>query len=687
MTTQSAEPARFGSITVATTVLPGRHRATAVLRLGTTEPRRPVLWTLPGLLDLQAALGHLAGLDVEAVVLAGNEHSFGSGADLGVLASVNSRAEGERAAHLGWQSFRALAALPVPSFALITGYALGGGLELALFADYRVARSDTGGIGLPEVGLGILPGWGGAWQLGRLAGAQAAIATAVDDSMRGRTQRAAQALERGVVDAVLPAGSWERDWLVWVAERVDAGKRPEPVPVDEAAWRAVVEAAAARLRAGRPRSSQAPEVTLELIAKLPGQDLDTAEQETSLAFGDLLYSDVARASIYAQGLTRRRPVVPSALSRGRARPVDRVGILGAGLMASQLATLIAGRARVPVVLTDLDAERAARGLELVRGRLSRQVSRGALSEAAATEIADLVTATADPAGIAGADLVIEAIFEELQAKQQAFAAAERQLAPDAILATNTSSLSITAIAEPLAHPERVIGFHVFNPVEVVPLLEIIPGARTSPDAAATALDLGTRLRRSVVFSADAPGFVVNRLLTRMFDIPLQALDAGCDAADVDRSLDGLGLPMTPLQLLDFVGPAVQLHVSQTMHQAFPERFGLPVWLGRVVEAGLGTVLAEDGRLSPQAAALLPAPAEQADAAGLLTEAVEALAQEVRLMLDEGVVAEPADIDFAVLLGANWPRELGGITPALDRWGVSERVTGRRFHPRGTVTLD
>ncbi|MCW5952583.1 MAG: enoyl-CoA hydratase/isomerase family protein [Propionibacteriaceae bacterium] len=716
----------FGSIAVSTVVLPGREHPSALLRLGADEPRRPVLWTLQGLDDLTAALHHVRSLEVEAVVLAGNEHSFGSGADLNVLNSSNSVEEATEAAHRGWRAFRTLADLPIPSFALITGFALGGGLELALFADHRVARSDTRGIGLPEVGLGILPGWGGAWQIARLAGAEAAVATAIDDSLRGRTQRAAQAMDRGIVDAVLPADDWDATWPTWVAARIDAGKRPAPTPPPAEEWEAaVVEATTPptdattppvattpptnptappvaattpsanaatppsfpRRRESRPRLSPAPEVTLGLIQQAWHQDVDTAEPETSAEFGKLLYSDIARTCIYAQGLTRRKPVVPDELTGGTARPIDRVAIIGAGLMASQLAALIARQARIPVVLTDLDNDRAQRGVDLARGRLERLVKRGTLTADAAEQIATLITATTDPAGVSGADLVIEAIFEDLDAKRAAFAAAEPHLADDAVLATNTSSLSITAIAEGLAHPERVIGFHVFNPVDVVPLLEIIPGARTGPDAVATALDFGARLHRSAVFSADAPGFIVNRVLTRMFDVSLTALDAGQDPATVDAALDPLGLPMTPLQLLDFVGPAVQLHVSETMHTAFPDRFTLPDWLARVVSDGHRHVLTDDGTLSEAAAALLPRRAAvQESTEALLDRALEAMAEEIRLMLDTGVVSDPAEVDRALILGANWPRELGGITPYLDRTGASERTAGRRFHPPGTVTL-
>lgn len=677
----------FGGIAVSTVVLPGRQRASALVRLGAAEPRRPVLWTVPGLADLAAALDHVAGLDAESVVLTGNDHSFGSGADLTQLAAVASAAEGERVANAGWRAFRALADLPVPSFALISGFALGGGLELALFADHRLARSDTSGIGLPEVGLGLLPGWGGAWRIGRLAGPEVAITAAVEDSLKGRTLTAEQALERGIVDAVLPAAGWDAAWPAWVAARTDNGKRTDPVSGPARAWAQAVDEAARRLASARPAPSVAALATVALIRGMPGQDVDAAQAETAREFGRLLYSNEARAGIHAQLLQRRRPAIPDRLAGGVARPIRRAAIIGAGLMAAQLAALIARHARTPVLLTDLDQARADQGVAMARDRLARLARRGTLSPDEAVTAGGRLAGSADMSAIAGADFVVEAIFEDLDAKRAAFAAAEPHLAPDAILATNTSSLSITRMAEGLTRPERLIGFHVFNPVDTVPLLEVIPGRATSPDATATALEFGRVLKRSAVLSADAPGFIVNRLLTRLFDVLLRAIDAGQDPDRVNCALDPLGLPMTPLQLLDFVGTAVQLHVSETMQAAYPGRFASPTWLTHVVEAGLRAVLDADGRLSEPAAALLPPRAElQESGSALLDRVLLALAEESRLMLDEGVVAEAADLDFAMLLGANWPRTLGGITPLLDRTGAAERTTGRRFHPDGVATV-
>jgi 3-hydroxyacyl-CoA dehydrogenase len=330
-------------------------------------------------------------------------------------------------------------------------------------------------------------------------------------------------------------------------------------------------------------------------------------------------------------------------------------IIGAGLMASQLALLLVWHARLPVVLIDLDEERTQRGVELVRGRLARLARRGVLTPDELAAMSELVSGTTDWGVLRSADLVIEAIYEDLDAKRATFAAAEKLVAPNALLVTNTSSLSITEIAEHLSHPDRVIGFHVFNPVEVVALLELIPGEKTGPDTVATALRLGENLERAVVFSADAPGFIVNRILTRMFDEIFRAIDAGHDPAEVDAVLAPIGLPMSPLRLLDFVGPAVQLHVSETMHRAFPDRFAVPEWLGRVVAAGQRQVLDGEGSVTSEAASLLP-PRVEGDSARLLDSILDALADEAARLVREGVVGEAADIDVSLMLGANWPVE-------------------------------
>ncbi|MDQ4488700.1 3-hydroxyacyl-CoA dehydrogenase NAD-binding domain-containing protein [Sinomonas sp. ASV486] len=382
-------------------------------------------------------------------------------------------------------------------------------------------------------------------------------------------------------------------------------------------------------------------------------------------------STAGLAPVEADAPTQAGPA-PSSAELG-ARRVSAIGVIGAGLMASQLATLFAQQLRLPVTMSDLSPERVDAALTGIRAKLERAEAKGRLARGEAEEIAGLITGTTDPADFAGCGAVIEAVFEELSVKRQVFAAAEAAIAPDALLLTNTSSLSVEAMAEGLAHPERVVGFHFFNPVAVLPLLELVRTPVASDAAMAVAADLAAALGKTAVPVADAPGFVVNRILTRLFAEILGEIEAtaaaGGDPLAVDRALAPWNLPMTPLTLIDYIGTAVQQHICATMHRAYPERFPLSPWLAAAAESGVRRLLADDGGLSPEAAALLPqlagtADATPADPAQVLERVHAALAEEVEIMLAEGVVASAEDIDRCMVLGANYPA--GGITPLLAR---------------------
>jgi 3-hydroxyacyl-CoA dehydrogenase len=267
---------------------------------------------------------------------------------------------------------------------------------------------------------------------------------------------------------------------------------------------------------------------------------------------------------------------------------------------------------------------------------------------------------------------------------------EAGVSAECVLATNTSSLSVSEMAAGLAHPERVVGFHFFNPVAVLPLVEVVRGAATDDATLATALAVGRELKKSCVLVRDAPAFVVNRLLTRFLGEVTAAVDEGTPVAVADRALEPLGLPMSPFALLALVGPAVALHVGETLHAAYPQRFGASENLGRLVAAGKPGVLSwgpSGPEVDPEVATLFVVGDRPSTEEQVRERALAALAEESRILLDEGVVAEPQDVDLCMLLGAGWPFHLGGILPYLDRSGVSERVTGRRFLPPGVASVD
>jgi hypothetical protein len=307
-----------------------------------------------------------------------------------------------------------------------------------------------------------------------------------------------------------------------------------------------------------------------------------------------------------------------------------------------------------------------------------------MTEGTAAKLRGLVSGSVDKSVFADADFVIEAVFEDLDVKKRVWAELEKIVSPEAVLATNTSSLSVTAMGTDLEHPERLVGFHFFNPVAVLPLLEIIRGNRTDESTLATAFAVGKQLRKSSVLVSDAPAFVVNRLLTRFTSEVFRAIDAGTPLETVDSALDPLGLPMRPIALLQLVGPAVAYHVGQTLHEAFPDRFVDSPNLKRIADAGVP--LMDDDEINPELVKLLEVGTEPLSAEEVRRRALDGMAEEIWLMLNEGVVAEAQDIDLCMILGAGWPFHLGGITPYLDRSGTSERVIGQHFLPSGTASL-
>jgi 3-hydroxyacyl-CoA dehydrogenase len=439
----------------------------------------------------------------------------------------------------------------------------------------------------------------------------------------------------------------------------------------------------ARLHGAVPAAYRALELIAVAAAEPDSAAAATAvagitDQAQILAFGELLLSEEARASIYAFQLTQSLAKKPAGRPAAEPLPVRSVGVVGAGLMASQLALVFAQQLGVPVRITDLSQDRINTAIGWVGGQLDKLVARGRLQATDAEAIRALVTGGTDKAPFADCDVVIEAVFEELAVKRAVFEELEPLLRPDALLLTNTSSLSIEAMGTALAHPGRLIGFHFFNPVAVLPLVEIIAAPQTNATTIATAFELARRLRKTAVLTTDTAGFVVNRVLTRLFSEVLSLLDDGADPLTVNHALDPIGLPMTPLQLLQFIGPAVQLHICEAMHLAYPQRFGVSRSLTGLVAAGLPGYLENgysenDGGISPAAAALLPVP-RPVDAAGVRTRILAALAEEVAEMLDEGVVAGPEQIDLCMILGANYPFHTGGLTPLLDR------EAGTAFHP-------
>jgi 3-hydroxyacyl-CoA dehydrogenase len=387
-------------------------------------------------------------------------------------------------------------------------------------------------------------------------------------------------------------------------------------------------------------ATPAPYRAIDLIEGAATWSLEEGYRAEEEALADLLFTPEAQASLYAFDLVERRARRGAGRPDTEPREVRKVGIAGAGLMATQLATLFIRRLGVPVVVRDLEQEIVDRALETIRDDLSAAASRGRLDPQDAVSLAALAKGTTSYEGFDDCDFAIEAIYEELDVKRSVFGELEAVVPAECVLATNTSALSVTAMAEGLEHPERLVGMHFFNPVALMPLVELIRTPETNDASLATAWALADRLRKRPVLVNDAPGFVVNRLLARMMVVLLDEIERGNTVENTDEAVLQLGLPMAPSVLLQMVGEQVATHVRETLREAYPDRFSI---------TGDGPVRSVDE----------------------IREAVlAALADEVRHMLEEGVVESPKDVDTALILGAGFPFFMGGLTKQLDRAGYS-----------------
>ncbi|HEX8005139.1 MAG TPA: 3-hydroxyacyl-CoA dehydrogenase NAD-binding domain-containing protein [Trebonia sp.] len=644
-----------------------------------------------GLLSLNAALDgieeRISRDEIAAVGLTGKPFILAAGADLDGAAHADTREKALQIARGGHAVFRRLGELGVPSFGFINGVALGGGLEVALHCTYRTISSGVPMVAFPECFLGLIPGWGGTYLLPRLIGPGPALKLIIENALsQNKMLRGPEAFELGIADAMFEPADFLEESLRW-ARGVLAGTVTVPRPVGPDAppagaseWEQAVANARFFADGKVHGAAPAPYRAIDLVAAAATRDRDTGFAAEDEALADLLVSDEFKAGLYSFGLVNKRAKRPAgAPDKSLARPVTKVGIVGAGLMAAQIALLFVRRLRVPVVMTDLDQARVDSGVGYVHGEIGKLLARGRVSPDEANRLRALVTGSVSKDGFADADFVIEAVFEELGVKKQVFGEVEAIVKPECVLATNTSSLSVSAMAAGLAYPERVVGFHFFNPVAVLPLVEVVRGDRTDDSAVATALAVGKTLKKNCVIVADRPAFVVNRLLTRFLGEITRSVDKGTPFEVAEHAADPLGLPMTPFLLLQLVGPAIALHVAETLHAAFPDRFGVSPKLRSLVESGKTQIYGPDFSVDPEILAVLGGGDSPLTGPEVLQRALEGLAQEIGIMLDEGVVAAPEDIDLCMILGAGWPFHLGGITPYLDRTGIAAKVNGTPFH--------
>ena len=615
-------------------------------------------WTKPtffgeaALASCERALNELEAGDFRAAVITGKPFFFAAGADITEFPNITPEraVEGARAGH---ELFGRLRALPFPTVAAINGACLGGGVELALHCSARTISSAVRHFAFPEVFLGLFPAWGGTQLLPRLVGPEAAIKVIVSNPLRqNRMLKAADVMELGIADRLLEPVEFVDESLAFALELAE--RLPERAQPDwsdaETIFRRARTAADDAVHGAAP----APYVALDLIEGAQHWPLEEGYRREEDAIGELLPGPQAQASIYAFQLVEQRAKKHPHKPTAAPREVRKVGVVGGGLMARQIAALFLRRLEVPIVIRDVKQEIVDEATADIGAQAGQR-----LDGPKARFLASLVSGGTTYDGFADCDLVLEAVFEELGVKKHVFAELEAVVRDDCVLATNTSALSVTDMAAELRCPERVAGMHFFNPVALMPLLEVVRAEESSDEALATVWTVGEQLRKRPILVADAPGFVVNRVLTRMTRVIMDAVEHGTPVEEVDEAVMSLGMPMAPSVLLQMVGPRVANHVLERMHDAFPDRFPLSPALSAIADGGEPVVLENAPRSREQ----------------IVDDVLEAVADEVHRLLEEGVVPEAADVDTGLLLGAGWPFFLGGITKHLDQIGMSERLFG------------
>ena len=659
--------------------------------------------------ELAAALDALnADATVRAVVLrSGKADSFIAGADINQFVAFRSAADAEAASRSGHAFLERVESFPKPIVVAIHGACLGLGLELSLSCAYRVASDHPKTqLGLPEIQLGILPGAGGCYRLPRQIGARAAL----DIILAGKSERAAKAFKLGLIDELVPE-SILIETAVKAADRLARDGKPprKRMPGLQAALldrttlgrRLVYRTARAQVLKKTGGHYPAPLRALDVVRIGLERGKEAGLAAEAREFGELAVTPVSRHLVQiffaTTAMKKDDGVEPGSAAP---REINRLGVVGSGFMGAGIAGTAMTTAQVEVRLKDADPSRVGKGIRSALDIVQGQLIRKKITRFECERLAALVSGGTDFTGFGRADLVIEAVFEDLAVKQQVLAEVEAVLAPTALFASNTSTIPIARIAERARRPENVLGMHFFSPVDRMPLLEIIPTARTSPDAIATAVRFGRKLGKTVIVVADRPGFWVNRILAPYLVEAGHLVVEGVPIDVIDRTMVKFGMPVGPIALLDEVGIDVAAKGGVVMREAFGDRLAPAETVAKMVEAkrfgrkaGSGFYLYHDGNQTdpdPQVYRLFGIkPLATVDAGQIERRLVYPLLNEAARAVAEGVVRSPRDGDIGAIFGIGFPPFLGGPLRFVDSLGAAAvvatledlaRAHGPRFAP-------
>jgi 3-hydroxyacyl-CoA dehydrogenase/enoyl-CoA hydratase/3-hydroxybutyryl-CoA epimerase len=637
--------------------------------------------------------------DVRAMVLrSGKPDSFIAGADIKDFRTIKSAMEGEALSRGAQAILDRLEALPMPVVAAIHGACLGGGMETALACDYRIASDDAKTqLGQPEVTLGIIPGAGGTQRLPRLIG----LARSLDLVLTGRSLRAQRAVRTGIVDEVVPVQA-----LLTAARKAALGladgrlrPRHSGIGTAEALLRPIIFSKA---RAGVMEKTHghypAPLKAIEAIDRGTRTSLAEGLKLEARLFGELAVGSVSRALVSVFFATQELKKDTGHPAGTQPREVRKLGVLGAGLMGSGIAGA-AAEAGAQVRIKDANYEALGRGLRAARQVFDERRKRGSLSRLDVEKRMDRLSPTVDYSGFRRADLVIEAVFEDLEVKRKVLAEVEAATTDQTVFASNTSSLPIREIAREARRPGLVLGMHFFSPVNKMPLLEVIVTPEARAEATATAVAFGRRLGKHVIVVRDGPGFYTTRALAPYMNEAALLLEERAAVEAVDRAMTDFGFPVGPLTLMDEVGIDVGAKVAKILHAHFGERLSPPASMAKVLEDGrLGRknkrgFYTYNGakKVDESVYAVLGASGPRAhfEPREIQDRLVFAFLNEAALCLQEGILRSARDGDVGAIFGLGFPPFLGGPFRYMDHLGtrftaeVLERLRarhGERFRP-------
>jgi 3-hydroxyacyl-CoA dehydrogenase/enoyl-CoA hydratase/3-hydroxybutyryl-CoA epimerase len=628
------------------------------------------------------------------VLLSGKEKGFIAGADVNMIAGVRDPIEAEAGVRFGQRVFASWESLPFPTVAAIRGACMGGGTEIALASTWRVASDhESTKIGLPETKLGIIPAWGGSTRLPRLVG----IEQALDVILAGKNVYPGKALRMGLVDALLPDARFLDLVRDFARDKMGKERKPDGGGLDvkelllernPLGRKVLFDQAKKQTLAKTGGHYPAPLRALEVIRTGIDEGMQAGFNAEARAAGTLATSDVAKNLIHVFQLMEGAKKNELGSEKGDDRPAPRevrsLAVLGAGAMGGGIGQLAAAEG-IPVRLKDIRSDALASGMEHASQVFGKEVEKRRITRDELKRKMALIRPTLDYSGFGRVDAVIEAIVEKLPVKQKVFAEVAGEVSDDTILASNTSALSIDAIAGDTPNPERVVGMHFFNPVDKMPLIEVIAGARSADWAVESVVQLARDLGKVPVRVKDSPGFLVNRLLTFSLGEALWLVNDGYSIEDIDRAMKEWGMPMGPIALTDEVGIDIAIEVAHTLNDAYGDRLPLPSWVdapqedGRLGKKnGKGFYEYEKGkRKDPDESVYeligVAPTVEDPDPRAIVDRMVLRIVDEAARCLAEDVVASPSELDLAMIMGAGFPPFRGGVCRYADQRGVTRIV--------------